>query len=68
VPATAILLTEEGRDVEVVVEVEIVIAADLEDVAPELGATPRSGEVVFGAVGCRRTRGGPCGCLVRRRT
>jgi len=37
-PATAIRLAEEGRDVEVVVEVEIVVAADVEDVASALGA------------------------------
>jgi hypothetical protein len=35
-------LAEEGGDVEVVVEVEILIAADVEDVASALGAVGRN--------------------------
>src|SRR5208283_5604729 len=41
VPATAIRLAEEGRDVEVVVEVEVVVAADVEDIASALRAPAR---------------------------
>jgi len=42
VPATASRLAEEGRDVEVVVEVEIVVAADVEDIASALGRVTRN--------------------------
>ncbi len=66
VPATAIRLAEEGRDVEVVVEVEIVVAADVEDVASALGAAAGvwADETALGPVPALSARHGPCRRLV----
>ena len=55
VPATATRLTEEGRDVEVVVEIEIVVATDVEDIVAALDVALRS----RGGAACARPRGVP---------
>ena len=60
VPAIAIRLAEKGRDVEVVVEVEIVVA-NVEDIASALGTAVQdwAGQVPFARGAALRTRGRP---------